>query len=69
MEQRFDSVDKRFDEQDKKISDIYDAIDGLAKLITEYHQEMVMLTRQVDRMKEAIKQIAQETGVKLKFEL
>ena len=37
--------------------------------IRDYHHEMVFLSRQVDKLKEAILQIASETGVKLSVEL
>lgn len=69
MEKRFDQMDERFNDVDKRFDAVQSQVDGLAKLIVEYHQEMVMLTRQVDRLREAIKQIAEETGVKLKIEL
>ena len=69
MEKRFDGIDARFDKVDIRFDATQSQIDGLAKLIVEYHQEMVMLTRQVDRMREAIKQIAKETGIKLAVDL
>lgn len=69
MEKRFDQVDERFEKVDQQFDAVRSQIDGLAKLIVEYHQEMIMLSRQVDRLREAIKQIAEETGVKLKVEL
>jgi uncharacterized coiled-coil DUF342 family protein len=67
MEKRFDLVDKKFEAQDKKINNIQSSVDGLAKMVTEYHQEMIMLTRKVDRMERWIHEIAEKTGVKLSY--
>lgn len=69
MQKRFDEVDKRFDEAAEDRADIRGAVAELAAQIRDYHHEMVMFTHQVDRMREAIKQIARETGVKLSVEL
>lgn len=62
-------VDKRFERVDQQFADIRGAIAELSAQIRDYHHEMVILSHQVDKMREAIKQIAQETGVKLKVEL
>lgn len=42
MNERFAEVDTRFDE-------VQSQFDGLTKLITDYHQEMMMLSHKVDR--------------------
>ena len=59
MNQRFDNVDKRFNDVQ---------VDGLAKLIMDYNQEMLMIAHKVDRMERWIHEIAQKTGVKLTYE-
>ena len=67
MESFRKDVDKRFEQVDKRFDDVQTQINGLAKLITEYHQEMIFLTRKVDRMERWIQQIAKKTGVKLSY--
>ncbi|MEX0881497.1 MAG: hypothetical protein WDZ34_01310 [Candidatus Saccharimonadales bacterium] len=69
VEKRFNEVDRRFNEAAKDRADIRGAIAELSAQVRDYHREMVVLSHQVDRMRDAIKQIAQETGVKLKVEL
>ena len=65
MEKRFDAVDKRFDTQDKKSDELVGAIAELGGQLRDYHQEMIMLARKVDRMERWIHEIAKQTGVKL----
>lgn len=65
MEKRFNSVDDRFDIQDKKIDELTGAIAELGGQLRDYHQEMIMLARKVDRMERWIHEIAKQTGVKL----
>ncbi len=65
MEKRFDAVDKRFDMQDKKIDELSGAIAELGGQLRDYHHEMIMLARKVDRMERWIHEIAEKTGVKL----
>jgi len=62
-------VNKRFDEAKEDRADIRGAIAELGAQMRDYHHEMVFLSRQVDKLKEAILQIAQETGVKLAVDL
>lgn len=69
IEKRFDSMDKRFDEAAKDRADIRGAIAEIGAQVRDYHHEMIFLSRQVDKLKEAILQIAQETGIKLTVEL
>lgn len=69
MEQRFDAVDERFDEQDKKIGGVIGAIAELSAQVRDYHNESIPLAHQVNRLRDAIKQTAQETGVKLNVAL
>ena len=65
MEKRFDAVDKRFDTQDKKSDELVGAIAELGGQLRDYHQEMIMIARKVDRMERWIHEIAKQTGVKL----
>jgi uncharacterized coiled-coil DUF342 family protein len=62
-------VKERFDENSREHADSRGAVAELSAQVRDYHHEMVILPHQVDRMREAIKQIARETGVKLSVEL
>lgn len=68
MEGRFDAVDKRFDAVDTEIADLKGAVAELGGQLRDYHQEMIMLARKVDRMERWIHQIAKQTGVELPFD-
>ena len=68
MEKSFASVEKRFDMQDEKIEDLKGAVAELGGQLRDYHQEMIMLARKVDRMERWIHQIAKQTGVELQFD-
>jgi uncharacterized coiled-coil DUF342 family protein len=61
-------MNHRFDEASKDRDDIKGAVAELAGQIRDYHQEMIMLTRKVDRMERWIHEIAKKTGVELSFE-
>lgn len=67
MEKRFDAVDKHFEKTHREIADTRGAIGELAGQIKDYHQEMIMLARKVDRMERWIHEIAKKTGVKLSY--
>lgn len=69
MEKRFDVIDERFEEARRDREDIRGAVAELSAQVRDYHNESIFLNRQVDRLAEAIKQIAAETGVKLKVEI
>lgn len=62
-------VSERFDEVIRETADTRGSIAELSAQVRDYHREMMALSHQFDRMREAIKQIAQETGIKLKVEL
>ena len=68
MGKRFDAVEKRFDMQDEKIEDLRGAVAELGGQLRDYHQEMIMLARKVDRMERWIHQIAKQTGVELQLD-
>jgi uncharacterized coiled-coil DUF342 family protein len=69
VEKRFDSVDKRFDEAGRDRADIRGAIAELSAQVRDYHNEMKFMSHQMDKLRDAILQIAQETGIKLKVEI
>lgn len=62
-------VKDEFSRQDKKISDLGGAVAELSAQVRDYHNETILLTHQIDKLRDAIKQIAEETGVKLKVAL
>lgn len=68
MQKEFGHVNERFDKQDDKINDLMGAVAELGGQLRDYHQELIMLGRKVDRMERWIHEIAQQTGVKLSFE-
>lgn len=49
----------------KEHAGIRGGVSDLAGQIRDYHQEMIMLARKVDRMERWIHEIAKQTGVKL----
>jgi chromosome segregation ATPase len=67
MQKEFTHVNGRFDKQDEKIDDLTGAVAELGGQLKDYHQELVMLARKVDRLERWINQIAQQTGVKLEY--
>lgn len=67
MQKEFTLINKRFDQQDEKMTTITGAIAELGGQIRDYHEEFIMLGRKVDRMERWIHEIAQQTGVKLSF--
>jgi uncharacterized coiled-coil DUF342 family protein len=69
MEEFRADVDKRFEAEHKEHADIRAAIAELGAQIRDYHHEMILLTHHVDKLRDAILQIAEETGVKLKVEI
>jgi uncharacterized coiled-coil DUF342 family protein len=62
-------VNKRFEEAKDNRADIRGAIAELSAQVRDYHNEMMFMSRQLDKLRDAILQIAQETGVKLKAEI
>lgn len=69
MEKRFGDMDKRFEEARRERDDIRAAVAELSVQVRDYHNESIFLGRNIDKLTEAIKQIAAETGVKLNVEL
>lgn len=69
MEKRFDEVDKKFEEAKTDRADIRGAIAELSAQVRDYHNEMKFMSHQMDKLRDAILQIAQETGIKLRVEI
>jgi len=69
IENRFDNVDKKFEEAAADRADIRGAIAELSAQVRDYHNEMKFMSHQMDKLRDAILQIAQETGIKLKVEI
>ena len=69
MEKRFDVVDKKFDDAAADRADIRGAIAELSAQVRDYHNEMKFMSHQMDKLREAILQIAKETGIKLTVEI
>lgn len=62
-------VDKRFDEAANDRADIRGAIAELSAQVRDYHNESMIMSHQIDKLREAILQIAKATGVKLSVEI
>lgn len=69
MEKRFDLVDEKFEEAATDRADIRGAIAELSAQVRDYHNEMKFMSHQMDKLRDAILQIAKETGVKLSVEI
>ncbi len=62
-------VNRRFEEASTDRADIRGAIAELSAQVRDYHNEMKFMSHQIDKLRDAILQIAQETGIKLKVEI
>jgi uncharacterized coiled-coil DUF342 family protein len=62
-------VEKRFDEAANDRADIRGALGELSAQVRDCHNEMTFSSHQLNKSRDAILQIAQETGVKLNTEL
>ena len=62
-------VNKRFEEESLEHADIRAAIGELSAQVRDYHNEMKFMSHQMDKLRDAILQIAKETGVKLQVEI
>ncbi len=69
VEEFRNDVNKRFDEARADRADIRGAIAELSAQVRDYHNEMKFMSHQMDKLREAILQIAKETGVKLAVEI
>lgn len=62
-------VNGKFDEARQDRADIRGAIGELSAQVRDYHNEMKFMSHQMDKLRDAILQIARETGVKLSVEI
>ncbi len=62
-------VNKKFEDATKDRADIRGAIGELSAQVRDYHNEMTFSSHQLDKLRDAILQIAKETGIKLKVEI
>lgn len=60
-------MDIGFESQKKEFNKLQSSVDAYAKKADTYFQEMLMLARKVDRLEKWILQIAEKTGVSLKY--
>ena len=69
VEKRFDKIDNKLEDTATKteLNNLINTVDGLAKLITDNNQEMLMMGHKVDRSESRINQIAAKTGVQLEY--
>lgn len=69
MEKCFDIVDDKFEKAVNDRADIRSAIGKLSAQVLDYHNEMKFMSHQIDKLRDAILQIAKETGIKLNVEI
>ena len=69
VEKRFNEMDKKFDTVQDELTDIRGAIGELSAQVRDYHNEMKFMSHQIDKLRDAILQIAKATGVKLTVEI
>jgi len=67
MQGEFSEIKKSLENTATKtqVNDLSGTVDGLAGLIRNYQQEMLMIAHKVDRLEQWIHKIAEATGVKL----
>ena len=69
IEEFREDVNKRFEKASLDRADIRGAIGELSAQVRDYHNEMKFMSHQIDKLRDAILQIAQETGVKLSIDI
>lgn len=62
-------IDERLQEAANDRADIRGAIAELSAQVRDYHNETMFMSHQLDKLRDAILQIAKETGVKLSVEI
>lgn len=62
-----EEMDMKFDAMYGKFSDLQTGVDAYAKKADTFMQELVMLSRKVDRLEGWIHRIAQKVGVQLEY--
>ena len=69
VEKRFNEMNEKFEVASQDRADIRGAIGELSAQVRDYHNEMRFMSHQMDKLRDAILQIAKETGVKLSVEI
>jgi len=67
LDEKFNDIDKRFDENRENFNILQVAVDGYAKKADTYFQEMVMLAHKLDRHERWLKQISEKLNLKLEY--
>jgi len=62
-----EEIDDKFDDLRKDFSNLQTSVDKYAHKADKYFQEHILLSKQVSRHEEWIKQIADKLGVKLEY--
>lgn len=68
LDSRIDGLEFKFEDLRGDFRKLQEAVDAYAKKADTYFQEMVLLSRRVDRMEKWIHQIAEKVGVDLRVE-
>lgn len=62
-------VNQRFEAVHSELADVRGSIAELSAQVRDYHHETMFMSHHMDRLRDAILQIAHETGVKLRVEV
>lgn len=62
-----EEIDQKFDAMHQQFSDLQTGVDAYAKKADTFFQELVMLSRKVDRLESWIHKIAQKVDVQLEY--
>lgn len=62
-----EEIDQKFDAMYGKFSDLQTGVDAYAKKADTFMQELVMLSRKVDRLETWIHQIAKKVDIQLEY--
>jgi len=67
LDEKFISIDGRFDSMKKDFVELQSSVDAYAKKADTYFQEMVMLSHKIDRHEKWFQQVADKIGIKLEY--
>lgn len=67
LSEKFEHLDKRFDEMRLDFSSLQTGVDAYAKKADTYFQEMVMLSHKVNRHERWLQMMADRMGVHLEY--
>jgi putative heme iron utilization protein len=69
MQQRFGNIDDQFTEIRSDITGLRGDLGELSARVEGYHNEMEIGFRQAYKLRQAVKQLSQGTGIKLKVKI